>query len=179
MLEPPQTGLSATRPSTRVRIRSEYPPCSPRRPTVAWRRLWKMTSVPGANWRISGSVVSPLKWMSSASITVIATGFDQHMPETTPDAGRHWEASHEIDPEPGWAFGPGSVHSKHRQAVTDPGSLTVLARADDGVIEAVGDPSRPFRVGVQWHPERTEGPLGQPLFDALVAACVTRNQVSP
>ncbi len=63
------------------------------------------------------------------------------------------------------------VQSNHHQAVRDSGALLVLARSDDGVIEAVGDPNRPFYLGVQWHPERTGAPtLGQQLFDSLVAA---------
>ncbi|USO00103.1 MAG: gamma-glutamyl-gamma-aminobutyrate hydrolase family protein [Phycisphaeraceae bacterium] len=96
---------------------------------------------------------------------------DQHLPETTPTAAAHWEAIHAIQPEPGWTFGGGEVHSKHRQAISDPGSLAVLARADDGVIEAIGDPKARFWIGVQWHPERTRNAaLGQDLFDALVRA---------
>ena len=48
----------------------------------------------------------------------------------------------------------GPVVSAHRQAVVDAGALRVIARAPDGVIEAVDDPGRGFYVGVQWHPER-------------------------
>lgn len=99
---------------------------------------------------------------------------DQHMPETTPTAGAHWESTHRVEGTgAGWAFGAGEVHSKHRQAIAEAGSLEVLARAHDGVIEAIGDPGRRFYLGVQWHPERTEsGGLGQALFDALVGAVV-------
>jgi putative glutamine amidotransferase len=32
--------------------------------------------------------------------------------------------------------------------------LRIVAYAPDGVIEATEDPSFPFYVGVQWHPER-------------------------
>jgi putative glutamine amidotransferase len=63
------------------------------------------------------------------------------------------------------------VHSRHRQAVDDPGSLLVLARAGDGVIEAIADPDRAFYLGVQWHPERTaSATLGAGLFGALIDA---------
>lgn len=95
---------------------------------------------------------------------------DQHMPETTATAGDHWDRTHGVTGEGGrWAFGDGEILSKHRQAVSDAGSLAVLARAHDGVIEAVGDPGRRFWLGVQWHPERTAGAgLGQAVFDALV-----------
>jgi putative glutamine amidotransferase len=47
------------------------------------------------------------------------------------------------------------VNSSHHQAIKQPGrDLKVIARALDGVIEAVIDP-RPdrFVLGVQWHPE--------------------------
>lgn len=96
---------------------------------------------------------------------------DQHMPETRPDWERHWKADHAIQPTAPWqALIPsGVVHSRHRQAVIDSGGLEVAARADDGVIEAVVDPSRAFTLGVQWHPERTDPPgLGRQLFERLV-----------
>ena len=59
------------------------------------------------------------------------------------------------------------VNSFHHQAVSDPGDkFRVVARAADGVIEAIE--SREFKsiVGVQWHPECMED--GAPLFGWLV-----------
>lgn len=44
------------------------------------------------------------------------------------------------------------------QHLGDAADLEVIGRSDDGVIEAVRDPSRPFFLGVQWHPERTPDP---------------------
>lgn len=46
------------------------------------------------------------------------------------------------------------VNSRHHQAVKDvaPG-FTVSATAPDGVVEAIEDPTAPFCLGVQWHPE--------------------------
>jgi putative glutamine amidotransferase len=72
-------------------------------------------------------------------------------------------------------FGAGclDVNSAHHQAVKTVGSgLTVAARAPDGVIEGLEAPSRPFCVGVQWHPEAMTGarPEMRGLFKALVAA---------
>ena len=66
-----------------------------------------------------------------------------------------------------------TVVSSHRQAMATPGRLRLIATANDDVIEGVDDPSRPFYVGVQWHPERGgEGTLSQGLIDRLVqAAC--------
>lgn len=100
---------------------------------------------------------------------------DQHLPETTPSAADHWERTHPVEGvHDAWTFGSGEILSKHRQAMSDAGSLDVLARAHDGVIEAVGDRDHPFWIGVQWHPERTAfAGLGQDLFDALVR-CAAR-----
>ncbi|MHC4218499.1 MAG: gamma-glutamyl-gamma-aminobutyrate hydrolase family protein [Planctomycetota bacterium] len=98
-------------------------------------------------------------------------GLDQYLADTLPTARRHWpRADHEID----GPLGEGIVHSHHRQAVTDPGSLCVVARAADGVIEAVRDETRRFYVGVQWHPERTaDERLGAGLFRELVGSTST------
>jgi putative glutamine amidotransferase len=75
------------------------------------------------------------------------------------------------------ALGTGLVHSNHRQALADPGALRVIARAEDGLIEAVRDEARPFYVGVQWHPERTQDEaLGPGLFRSLVAAARARRR---
>lgn len=48
------------------------------------------------------------------------------------------------------------IVSSHRQRITDAGRLRVVARAEDGTIEAIDDPKRPFYLGVQWHPERKD-----------------------
>jgi len=54
------------------------------------------------------------------------------------------------------------VNSFHHQAIDAPGTgLTIVARADDGTIEAVEDAGRGI-LGVQWHPEMHDGV--DPLF---------------
>jgi len=71
----------------------------------------------------------------------------------------------------------------HHQAVDRLGTgLTVVARADDGVIEAV----EPVDIGgwviaVQWHPEDTaaDDPAQQRLFDALVERASARYGSAP
>lgn len=65
------------------------------------------------------------------------------------------------------------VNSHHHQAIkdVDPG-LLVMGYSEDGIVEAVCDPSRPFCWGVQWHPERIwdiERSSAQ-LFEAFLAA---------
>jgi putative glutamine amidotransferase len=63
------------------------------------------------------------------------------------------------------------VPTSHHQAVDKPGrGLTIAARADDGVIEAVEMEGRKFVIGVQWHPERDfEG--NRSLFEAFIQQC--------
>ncbi len=47
------------------------------------------------------------------------------------------------------------VNSAHHQAVDDIGkNFVVTARSSDGVIEAIENESKPFVIGVQYHPER-------------------------
>lgn len=49
------------------------------------------------------------------------------------------------------------INSFHHQAVKDVGrELRVVARADDGLIEAIEHVNHPWCLGVQWHPERHE-----------------------
>lgn len=60
------------------------------------------------------------------------------------------------------------VPSYHHQGIGELGSgLVASAWADDGTVEALEDPSLPFCLGVQWHPEVGADPS---LFEALVAA---------
>lgn len=61
---------------------------------------------------------------------------------------------------------PDRVNSTHHQAVDDPGAFEVVARAPDGVVEAIERPGLRFCLGVQWHPEL----LADGLFRALVGA---------
>jgi putative glutamine amidotransferase len=66
------------------------------------------------------------------------------------------------------------VNSLHHQALKEvPPALTVVARAPDGIVEAVELADHPFVLGVQWHPEELAGgdARAQRLFDALVEAC--------
>lgn len=65
------------------------------------------------------------------------------------------------------------VNSSHHQAIKGVGrDLRVIARATDGVIEAVVDP-RPdrFVLGVQWHPEIgwERDKLSQKIFNRFIA----------
>lgn len=100
---------------------------------------------------------------------------DQHLPDTLPSAARHrGDSVHGVTVrERGVhaALRDGPVTSNHHQAVIDAGPMRILAHSEDGVIEAIDDPTRPFYLGVQWHPERTkDADMGANIFRALVAA---------
>jgi putative glutamine amidotransferase len=95
----------------------------------------------------------------------------QHLPESSPDFVHRQsapgnETSHTIDVEAGSRLAAAlgddevevrdelDVNSFHHQAIERLGQgLKVTARAPDGTVEAVEDPSRPFLIGVQWHAE--------------------------
>jgi putative glutamine amidotransferase len=68
------------------------------------------------------------------------------------------------------------VNSLHHQAIDRlaPG-FVVSARADDGVVEAIEAPDRPFVVGVQWHPEwmYDSEPACRLLIENFAKACMT------
>lgn len=66
------------------------------------------------------------------------------------------------------------VNSHHHQAIKDlaPGYIC-LGRSEDGIIEAICDAEKPFRWGVQWHPERIWDiePSSAKVFEAFISAC--------
>lgn len=96
---------------------------------------------------------------------------NQFLPDTLATAAEHWgRVEHTIN----GPLGRGTVFSHHRQALTDPGRLTVASHAHDGVIEAIRDDGRPYYVGVQWHPERTaDDRLGLGIICDLIDAART------
>lgn len=66
------------------------------------------------------------------------------------------------------------TNTHHHQAVNKLGSeLVITGRAEDGIVEAIEDPSKKFLLGVQSHPESLVAAGGsdwQPLFEAFVSA---------
>jgi len=90
----------------------------------------------------------------------------QHLPDEPADlldhgGGGHPPTTHDVRLEPGTllarllAAETLIVNSRHHQAVRDAGhALHTVARAPDGVVEAVEDATAGrFFLGVQWHPE--------------------------
>ena len=64
-----------------------------------------------------------------------------------------------------------AANSRHHQGIAKVGhGLVASAYAPDGVVEAVEDPSLPFWIAVQWHPENLANTPHDKLFQALIAA---------
>ncbi|MBI2194144.1 MAG: gamma-glutamyl-gamma-aminobutyrate hydrolase family protein [Planctomycetes bacterium] len=118
-----------------------------------------------------------------AQLLNIARGGDllQHIPSDVPRAIAHSgpdaDTVHEIRVEPGSLLHSVlgaeriEVASRHHQAVGRVGEgFKVAARAADGVIEAIEAADDRFILGVQFHPERTPGPVRAGIFRALLAA---------
>ena len=122
----------------------------------------------------------------------VATGgtLYQDLPTQQPGAQRHaWSdhprthLAHEMLVAPGSPLAGilGSerlaVNSLHHQAIARLGAgVDVLARAPDGVIEAIAVEGHSFALGVQYHPEELAptDPPSQRLFAAFVAASAER-----
>lgn len=67
------------------------------------------------------------------------------------------------------------VNSTHHQAVKTLGrGLVATAHATDGIVEAFEDPSRPFYVGVQWHPESMREHPHRAIYRGLIEAARVR-----
>lgn len=119
-------------------------------------------------------------------VMAVAAGgvLDQHLPDRTgtdahsPAPGAYgWN---HVRTEPGTLLARVlgtdlDVPCHHHQGVALHPGYRVGAVADDGVVEAMEDPSARFRVGVQWHPE-TDTDLR--IFQALVAAAGARPAVA-
>ncbi len=71
------------------------------------------------------------------------------------------------------------VNSFHHQSVKDVADgFTITAHSEDGVVEAIEDPTQTFCVGVQWHPERLpENDFTRSIFKSFVEAARTAASV--
>jgi putative glutamine amidotransferase len=98
----------------------------------------------------------------------VAQGGDivQHLPEVVGhEQHKHTPSvfgDHDVDLVPGSRLqrllgDRAPVKSHHHQGYGNLGEgLQEAARADDGTVEAIEDPSRRFALGVLWHPEEGE-----------------------
>ncbi|MGE5602192.1 MAG: gamma-glutamyl-gamma-aminobutyrate hydrolase family protein [Nitrososphaerales archaeon] len=113
----------------------------------------------------------------------------QHIPAQLTEAKRHdfkliesgWaRATHNVMIEPRCRLAAIlneheiPTNSFHHQAVKEvaPG-FRATAWADDGIVEAIEHPEKPFAVAVQWHPEGMfhSDTHARRIFEAFVAAC--------
>ena len=106
-------------------------------------------------------------------------GIEQHVPDRV-GSDAHKEtpgvfAEHDVEVVPGTRLGSllGARHdvkSHHHQGFGKLGAgLREAARAPDGTVEALEDPSRRFTLGVLWHPEAGDD---LELFEALVEEAI-------
>ena len=104
------------------------------------------------------------------------SGVAAHGRPGEPNGGREQEVTVEAGTHLAKVMGSTSVVASchHHQSVDRVGTgLRVVARADDGIVEALElDNADGFLLAVQWHPEDTAAtdPAQQHLFDALIAA---------
>jgi gamma-glutamyl-gamma-aminobutyrate hydrolase PuuD len=95
-------------------------------------------------------------------------GHDDHNP--TPGAF----STHRVRIEPGSSLHKAlgwdarDVPTHHHQGIDRLAEgLSAVAWAEDGTIEAIEDPTKPFLTGVQWHPEADDN---RAVFESLVRA---------
>ena len=105
----------------------------------------------------------------------------QHLPDDVGGAVQHRQTeydgtSHSVDVIPGSLLAEllGTTHAEvnsfHHQAVDRLGQgLMAVAWAEDGVVEGIEAPDRPFVIGVQWH---AEGIVSRPEQARLFASFV-------
>ena len=124
-------------------------------------------------------------------VLVAGGGLHGDLPSEAPSAVVHKRrqenapfASHAIewrDPQARVDIPAGAhqVNSHHHQGVCSvPRDWQVLARSEDGLVEAVAGPGR-FQVGVQWHPEKDlTSALSKALARALVDSARRRREAS-
>ena len=98
----------------------------------------------------------------------------QHLPDVVGHeehravVGEFSEHAVRVDPSSRIGVVRGAVKSHHHQGLGRIGDgLREVAWAEDGVVEGLEDPEKPFLVGVLWHPEAGED---QHLFEQLVEA---------
>ncbi|MER3413684.1 MAG: hypothetical protein C4341_05510 [Armatimonadota bacterium] len=107
-------------------------------------------------------------------------GLIQHIADVTKSLD-HRETSHRVMIEPGTRLsailgGEAVVASSHHQAIRSlaPG-WRVAAKSEDGIIEAIEMDGQPFRVGVQWHPERMRASAATRALFAAFTEAATRH----
>ena len=67
------------------------------------------------------------------------------------------------------------VNSFHNYHIEDVKNFLVIARSEDGIIEAIEDNNHPYRIGVQWHPEKNyeDDHNSRKIFKSFIEAAST------
>jgi putative glutamine amidotransferase len=64
------------------------------------------------------------------------------------------------------------VNSHHHQGIRERAAgFSASARSRDGLVEAIEAVETPFKLGVQWHPERWMDPSSDVIMDSFLSAC--------
>lgn len=99
----------------------------------------------------------------------------QHLPDVLGEDRHRGDAWQSYNVVPGTILADvvGGLHaegkSSHHQAVNHLGhDLIVTAHHEDGTIEGLQGTCRPWLVGVQWHPERSEAEATPKIFAAFI-----------
>jgi putative glutamine amidotransferase len=144
--------------------------------TMVWRKdrdVWELALLAAAP--VDLPVLGICRGMQVMAVQAGGT-LEQHLPDVvgddshSPRPGTFGEVEVDVLPRTrlSAAIGDkGEVRCHHHQAVRDHPGFVPAARAADGTLEAMEDPSHRFRVAVQWHPEARDD---AGLFAALVAA---------
>jgi gamma-glutamyl-gamma-aminobutyrate hydrolase PuuD len=94
-----------------------------------------------------------------------------HNPRPVPD-----QVAHSITLVPNTILNTGAleidveVNSLHGHTLIGPGQFCILARASDGIIEAITGDTPAFCLGVQWHPEYQLTQLDRDLLVQFISA---------
>jgi putative glutamine amidotransferase len=110
----------------------------------------------------------------------IADEFNTHIPHDGHEYPRN-HYSHDVSIAPSTLFARLASHAQipvnslHHQGIHTLGhGLIASAHAPDGLIEAIEDPTLPFALGVQWHPEELDDSTSREIFRAFIEAAKNR-----